>query len=362
MRRKITAVQYAVALLFLSALAVFGWDKVWLSQVSVRSKHGPMARANAPMTAPEQPVTYLPLNGPLANRDAEISGLAWYGEYLILLPQYPKRLGDNIFALPKADIVSFLAGDRSEPLSPIPIPFDSSAIANSIQGFEGFEAIAFAENQVFLAVEASTPAGMRGYLLSGQLDPNLSQLTVGLEPSVEVLSQSGLDNMSEETLVVVSEDLVVAIHEVYGAQFTTVPVTTAFDFTLSEPAVVMSFPPVDYRITDATALDSQGRFWAVNYFYEGDDFLRPTRDPLLARYGQGPTHRQQATVERLVEFQYTSSGTTLVNRPPIQLQLAANGRNWEGIARLDERGFLLITDKFPETILGFVEMPDAETQ
>jgi hypothetical protein len=25
--------------------------------------------------------------------------------------------------------------------------------------------------------------------------------------------------------------------------------------------------------------------------------------------------------------------------------------------RLDERGFLMMTDKFPETILGFVAMP-----
>jgi len=31
-----------------------------------------------------------------------------------------------------------------------------------------------------------------------------------------------------------------------------------------------------------------------------------------------------------------------------------DARNWEGIVRLDNRGFLLATDKFPTTILGFV--------
>ncbi|MEM6452045.1 MAG: hypothetical protein AAF703_17250 [Cyanobacteria bacterium P01_D01_bin.105] len=85
---------------------------------------------------------------------------------------------------------------------------------------------------------------------------------------------------------------------------------------------------MEYRITDATALDEQQRFWAINYFYEGDRSLRPSRAPLMALYGQGSTHRQQATVERLMEFQYTEQGIVLINRAPIQLQLAASDRNW----------------------------------
>ena len=32
-------------------------------------------------------------------------------------------------------------------------------------------------------------------------------------------------------------------------------------------------------------------------------------------------------------------------------------RNWEGIARLEGRGFLLVTDQFPDTILAFVPYP-----
>ena len=45
----------------------------------------------------------------------------------------------------------------------------------------------------------------------------------------------------------------------------------------------------------------------------------------------------------------------LTDTPPILLRLDASvGRNWEGIARLGDRGFLIATDKFPETLLGFV--------
>jgi hypothetical protein len=29
-------------------------------------------------------------------------------------------------------------------------------------------------------------------------------------------------------------------------------------------------------------------------------------------------------------------------------------RNWEGVVRLEDRGFLLVTDTFPRTLLGFV--------
>jgi len=38
------------------------------------------------------------------------------------------------------------------------------------------------------------------------------------------------------------------------------------------------------------------------------------------------------------------------------LKLADDGqsRNWEGIAMLDQRGFLLVTDQHPNTILAFV--------
>jgi hypothetical protein len=31
-------------------------------------------------------------------------------------------------------------------------------------------------------------------------------------------------------------------------------------------------------------------------------------------------------------------------------------RNWEGLVRLDDYGFLLATDKYPRTILAFVPL------
>ncbi|PSQ75955.1 MAG: hypothetical protein BRD37_07870, partial [Bacteroidetes bacterium QH_8_67_23] len=42
----------------------------------------------------ERPVRLLPLAGPLSSADAEVSGLAWHGSDLILLPQHPFRMAD----------------------------------------------------------------------------------------------------------------------------------------------------------------------------------------------------------------------------------------------------------------------------
>ena len=83
--------------------------------------------------------------------------------------------------------------------------------------------------------------------------------------------------------------------------------------------------------------------------------IRP-KIPVFALYGIGPTHAENNVVERLIELEYTGTELVLSEAPPIQLQLLGDdeGRNWEGIVRLDDRGFLLVTDKFPETILAFV--------
>jgi len=58
-----------------------------------------------------------------------------------------------------------------------------------------------------------------------------------------------------------------------------------------------------------------------------------------------------------VEMKIEEGAIRLVNIAPLYLRLNLDGvsRNWEGIVRLDEIGFLLITDSFPRTIFGFVQ-------
>ena len=116
---------------------------------------------------------------------------------------------------------------------------------------------------------------------------------------------------------------------------------------------------LEYRITDATEVDSQNRFWVINYFYPGEEFLKPEVDPLMEIFPEGISHQTSENVERLVELQYIANEINIISKPPIQLVLQSNGegRNWEGIVRLDDYGFLLVTDKYPRTILGFIPYP-----
>jgi len=318
----------------------------------------PTATVNTPTAVPapvEYPVTAIPLSGPLARASAEISGLAWHGDTLILLPQYPTFAGQGsfLYALPKSAIVDFLDGRSAGPLAPQAIPFAAPGLADTIPGFQGYEAIAFAGDDVYLTVEADGRNGAMGYLVRGTIAPDLSQITIDADSLVEIAPQTNRGNTSDETLLVNGESLV-TLYEVNGAALNQRP--AAHLFTL-EGATAGTLPmaALEYRVTDATAVDGNGRFWVINYFFPGDTDLRPVTDPLSEQFGQGITHQQREQVERLVELQLGEEAITLSGAPPIQLQLPDDeARNWEGLVRLDERGFLLATDKFPTTILGFV--------
>jgi hypothetical protein len=105
----------------------------------------PPAAQSAPL---EQPVTALPLAGPASQSNAEISGMAWYGETLVLLPQYPSRFGNAVFGLPKSAILAFLAGDSTAPLEPVEIPLVTSDLESRSKTSKA-EAIAFAGDQAW---------------------------------------------------------------------------------------------------------------------------------------------------------------------------------------------------------------------
>ncbi len=319
----------------------------------------------APEYFQETAVQNIPLAGELADRHAEISGMAWYGDYLILLPQYPnfyleEGTEDNgsLFAIAKADLDAYLNKESYTPLESIKIPF-SAPEAYAIEGFEGFEAITFDGDNVYMTVEISGADGMYANLIAGTIASDLSAVTMDATTLTKIETQSGVDNMSDETIFLAG-DHIVTIHEANGVAVNPEPVAHLFGKDLSESGTI-PMVCVEYRITDATVLDKMGSFWAINYFYPGEEVLLPEVDPIVETYGNGPTHTAGAGVERLLEFSYSKDGVVLTETPPIMLQLMADGnlRNFEGLVRY-ENGFLLATDKYPYTILGFVPLPEVE--
>jgi hypothetical protein len=196
---------------------------------------------------------------------------------------------------------------------------------------------------------------MRGYLVTGQIAPDLSGLVLDSDQLAEIEPQADLNNQSDEALLVAGDELL-TFYEANGTAVNPKPVAHRFGRDLV-PLGRLPLPNVEYRLTDVTAMDAGGRFWAINYFFPGDVDLLPQVDPLAGGYGQGASHAQYDHVERLLHWQYDEAGIHLLDEPPIQLQLVDEARNWEGIVRLEGWGFLLVTDKFPETILAFVPWP-----
>jgi len=307
---------------------------------------------------PEVAVTLIPLDGPVAGPDAELSGLAWYGDHLILLPQWPHWFDNHLFAIPRADILAFLDGRRTEPIVPRPVPFIAPAIRKKTALYRGLEAIAFDGDRVFIIVEGSRQPPTMSFLMAGAIAPDLSAIRIDTDNIREIMPRVPIPNFSDESLIISGRRLL-TLYEANGANINPHPLAHRFDFGLA-PVDSLPLSQLEYRLTDATALDDRGRFWATNYFFPGElGKLLPAADPLAARFGQGSTHGANHNVERLVEFQVSDTAVTLTATPPIQLQLLGNdtSRNWEGIVRLEGRGFLLVTDRFPETFLAFVPWP-----
>ncbi len=313
---------------------------------------------NAPISAtPEVPIQRLAISGGPELSEAELSGLAWFDDQLVLLPQYPSRFptadGGGVFVVPERDVEKAI--DEQAEVHARLIPFVAEGVEEAIDGFEGFEAIAFEGSEVFVTVERDLPGDTRGYILRGRVRPGLSGIDLDVEGRAVLEPQSDIGNLAYEALAI-HHGRVYVFYEANGAA-NPHPEVLVFDTELNRLDSV-PLGHVEYRITDATSVDRNGRFWAANYYYEGDCW-KTESCPMRERYGVGRTHQGRRGVERLVELQITSAGVQYTDAPPIELELARGpGRNWEGIVRLEGRGFLVVTDQHPESMLAFVPKPE----
>jgi hypothetical protein len=332
----------------------------------------------------ERPVRLLPLAGPLSNADAEVSGLAWHGSDLILLPQHPFRMADahepdahgpdadepgTLFALARDSIDAFLSGRRDGPLRPRPVTLLAPALEERSPTYDGCEALAFHQNRAYLATEAvADPAtgAMRGFLFGGALRGDTLRLDT--RRRARLPPQTEAHNMAYEALLAAPSGRVTALHEANGRNVNAHPQAHVFSPTLKRLRQ-LPFPPLEYRLTDATALDADGRFWVSNYFFPGErEKLEPAPDPLARNAGphSAPSPPKRTNpVERLVGFRMSEGRIERTSAPPLYLSLRpGTPRNWEGLARLRRparpSGFLLATDQYPKTLLGFVSAEDVK--
>ena len=296
------------------------------------------------------------LTGEATERSLEMSGLAWYNDYLILMPQYVNESKPRFYYLKKSTINDWLNGNKEKPLNPSKIDIIMPDYFNSIKGYQGFEAICFIGNKAYLIIETKNNDLMKSFIVKGSMDIKNKTLIIDPEKKVEILLPVNIKNMGYESILKYKYRLMV-LFEANGINVNSDPKASFYNSSLKQKGHI-SFPNIEYRITDATELDDQGRFWAINFFWPGEKKrLNPGKDLVLNNTVKGETHQEFEHVERLVEFKIDGKNIYKTNSLPIQLKLNQNSRNWEGVVRMENKGFLMIVDEHPRTILAFIKKP-----
>ncbi len=305
------------------------------------------------MSAGEVLPIEIPLKGEAAERNLEMSGLAWYGDNLILMPQYVNKEAPGFYFLKKDQINNWLESDRVDALIPEKIDLIFPNFEDGIGGFQGFEAVCFSGNNAYMVMESKDDDIMHSFLVSGKMDFKQKRLTINSKKLETIKLPVNIKNMGYESILKYKYRIMI-LFEANGANVNADPNAELYTTSLKHKASI-SFPNVEYRITDVTDVDSRGRFWALNYFWPGEKKrLLPAEDTILDGFEEGLTHQQYDHVERLVEFKINSKEIVRTSTAPIQLVMEEKSRNWEGLARLDKKGFLMIVDEHPRTILAFV--------
>lgn len=299
------------------------------------------------------------LSGNVSERNSEISGLAWHKNDLFFVAQYPGNYAEGesgvLWKISKKEIYNAIENPEAV-LTPRKVMLNTNGMGNVINSRgSGLEAIVFDGDDVYLSIENSELKDTYGIIVKGKIDAHGDKISILPESAVKIEHKVNIFNFAEETLTQ-SRDYIISIFEGNGRKI----YPDAKAHLVSKKTGDISVIPIEhleYRITDATELDENGNFWVINYFYPGDKSkMKLCPDKVVCKFGIGKTHRKNEQVERLVEFNFDGKRLQMTDRPPIQLKLKKDckSNNWEGIVRLDDKGFLLITDYYPDTKFVFV--------
>ena len=294
-----------------------------------------------------KPIQEIELRGIITNPKQEISGMDWYNDNLFLLPE---NIGGYLFMVKKNELQKQLSLKKGS-IQPIKTIFSTPDYSKFIPGFDGFEAIAFYENNVYATIEADQNGVMVGYIAWGSINPNSYEITF-LEKNIQKINTPiQIDNLSYESIINHKNNLLL-LYEANGSNLRKDPyqlLISLNDFSSKK----IKGPNIEYRITDATKV-KKNKFWAINYYWPGD---KKNLKPSLDKLSKNKKTNSDQTIERLVEFKIKRNGISLTRKKPINLTLEEGiSRNWEAIVRFGESGFLLATDKYPRMILAYIKL------
>lgn len=322
---------------------------------------------NGAKTVKEVESIELKLAGRLSERDSEISGLAWMGNELVFLTQYPGKFGSNevgvLWKISKEKIYEAINNPQLE-LVPEEIELKTNSLGKIINSRgSGLEAVVFDSDSVWLSIENSESDLTNGIIVKGILNKNRNSIQLLPESQVKISHSVNIPNYSEETMTQFKNTLI-TIFEGNGRLLNPDACAHLINKKTLEVKKI-KMPHMEYRITDATEVDENGDFWVINYFYPGDlKKMKLDIDSIIVKNGIGETHKINKQVERLVKLNFDGEKIIITDVPPVQLKLeqGRDSNNWEGLVKLDDKGFLMIADYYPYTKFVFVPYSDKKNE
>jgi hypothetical protein len=283
--------------------------------------------------------------------DNQFSGMCVYKDVLFLMSE--SRLQDNreakLYAIKTADI------DRKMTDTSFVLPFKKYAIKNvdilrdkmNVLGddYEGLEAIAIENDEVYLTVETATPSN-NCYLLKGILKDSTVELDVKfMSPLPKPIDKNNnhIYNAGFEAMAMVDKTVLNFFEYNWFPEKNLVIAVTPTTLT----SVMYQLPTIEkipFRITDITKT-SKNTFTAINFFYkgEGEDTVyrvnkKDKANDKLIRDGYG-----YKSYCRLLKLKYKNYKFTweLLWEFPVDYM----SYNWEAIASYKD-GYFIMNDKY----------------
>ena len=301
----------------------------------------------------------IPLPADIASVNEEFSGMSIHAGRLYLLPQYGSHKEsklDGAFSIYSilTDSINRVIEGKDKALS----AYRKLRVKNLNllpeavkSGYEGFEAITFIGNEVYLSIETHDQDDYC-FLIKGKLDTDQQEIVMDATHVVKLPRYPYIENAGFESLTYLpKKKKLLAIYEYNAAAHGGLGYLIDPSFKKSPERIDMPFLP--FRITDIQA-DNKGTVYGINYFWNGDyksyldnEMIRnaevqigdsiPELKPALERDPKYLT-RKTTTYARIVKL----SGIKAEHWEGLR-SFPGDKNNWEGMV-LFRKGALVVSD------------------
>lgn len=301
----------------------------------------------------------IPLPDSLRNVNFEYSGMSWNHGRLFLLPQYGNhketRLKGpfNVYSI-LADSIDRVIDGRDTSLS----HYNTIRVNNldqlpdSIQQqYEGFEAITFNQDEVFLAIETNEEYDYC-YILKGKLNAQHTRIDIDPIHIISLKRYPFIENAGFESLVYLpKKHKLIAIYEYNALEGG--GTGYLIDPKFEKPVKKLKIPFNIFRITDVQTKSGKD-LYALNYYYNGDyksyldnnllrrpeEMIERTIPDLRENLEKNPAYLKEKTTNyaRIIKMNGLKA-----RRWQQIISFPAAKNNWEGLA-LYKNGALVISD------------------